>query len=97
MTFDAPQILFLLSLFCTIFDLQVILTMSINKLTYDGKFYRWNGSLDELKSFVEQQLKLHGSWTSPGGETKVFRLEQSDFIIKRYGASSKKIIIQVDK
>ena len=47
--------------------------MSINKLIYDGKFYRWNGLLDELKSFVEQQLKLYGSWTSPGGETKVFR------------------------
>ena len=70
--------------------------MSINKLTYDGKFYRWNGSLDKLKSFVEQQLKLHGSWTSPGGETKVFRSEQSDFIIKWYGVSSKKIVIQVD-
>ena len=70
--------------------------MSINKLTYDGKFYRWNGSLDELKSFVEQQLKLHGSWTSPGGETKVFRSEESDFIIKWYGVSSKKIVIQVD-
>ena len=47
--------------------------MSINKLIYDGKFYRWNGLLDELKSFVEQQLKLYGSWTSPDGETKVFR------------------------
>jgi ribonuclease HIII len=50
----------------------------------------------ELKSFVEQHLKLHGSWTSPGGEAKVFRSELSDFLIKWYGVSSKKIVIQVD-
>ncbi|CAB4032158.1 Hypothetical predicted protein, partial [Paramuricea clavata] len=56
-----------------------------------------SGSLLELKSFVEQHLKLHaGSWTSPGGEAKVFRSEQSDFLIKWYGVSSKKIVIQVD-
>ena len=30
--------------------------MSTNKLSYDGKTYRWSGSLLELKSFVEQQL-----------------------------------------
>ena len=47
--------------------------MGINKLSYDGKFYRWNRSLDELRNFVEQNLKQHGSWTSPGGEGKVFR------------------------
>ena len=70
--------------------------MSTNKLSYEGKTYRWSGSLLELKSFVEQQLKLHGSWTSPGGEAKVFRSEQSDFLIKWYGVSSKKIVIQVD-
>ena len=70
--------------------------MSTNKLSYDGKTYRWSGSLLELKSFVEQHLKLHGSWTSPGGEAKVFRSEQSDFVIKWYGVSSKKIVIQVD-
>ena len=48
--------------------------MCLNKLlSYDGKIYRWHGSLKELKSFVEQSLKLYGSWTSPGGEAKVFR------------------------
>jgi hypothetical protein len=70
--------------------------VSTNKLSYDGKTYRWSGSLLELKSFVEQHLKLHCSCTSPGGDAKVFRSEQSDFLIKWHGVSSKKIVIQVD-
>ena len=39
----------------------------INMLTYDGKIYRWSGSLPDLKSFVEKTLNLKGSWNSPGG------------------------------
>ena len=71
--------------------------MCLNKLlSYDGKIYRWHGSLEELKSFVEQYLKLYGSWTSPGGEAKVFRSEQSDFAIKWYGVTSEKNVIQAD-
>ena len=71
--------------------------MCLNKLlSYDGKIYRWRGCLKELKSFVEQYLKLYGSWTSPGVEAKVFRSEQSDFAIKWYGVTSEKIVIQAD-
>ena len=71
--------------------------MSLNKLlSYDGIIYRWRGSLKELKSFVEQYLKMYGSWTSPGGDTKVFRAEQSDFAIKWYGVTSEKNVIQAD-
>ena len=36
------------------------------------KEYLSNGSVSELKSFVEINLGLSGKWTSPGGEVKLF-------------------------
>ena len=32
----------------------------------------WDGTLENLKKFVADELKLLGKWTSPGGETKLF-------------------------
>ena len=32
----------------------------------------WNGTYENLKKFVANELKLLGTWKSPGGETKVF-------------------------
>jgi hypothetical protein len=35
--------------------------------------YYWQGTLSELKLFVETNpLKLQGKWSSPGGEVKLF-------------------------
>jgi hypothetical protein len=33
--------------------------------------YYWQGTLRELKLFVEANLKLQGKWSSPGGEVKL--------------------------
>ncbi len=37
-----------------------------------GEKFIWDGTLDNLKKFVSDELKLLGKWTSPGGETKLF-------------------------
>ena len=50
----------------------------------------------DLKSFVEQILKLQGKWSSPGGDVKLFCDEESKFSIKWYGQRSRKLIIQAD-
>jgi hypothetical protein len=52
--------------------------------------------LIDLKSFVEQILKLQGKWSSPGGDVKLFCGEESKFSIKWYGQRSRKLIIQAD-
>ena len=43
-----------------------------NKFTHDAddEDYRWIGS--EVKCFVEENLKLQGIWSSPGGNVKLF-------------------------
>ena len=41
-----------------------------SNLTYDIKRIKWSGSFDMLQSFVECGLKLHGNWSSPGGNAK---------------------------
>ncbi|CAB4005718.1 Hypothetical predicted protein [Paramuricea clavata] len=70
--------------------------MTTNKLTCDGDIYLWNGSLTELKCFVEQILKLQGKCSSPGGDVKLFCDNESKFSIKWYGQRSRKLIIQTD-
>lgn len=72
------------------------ITTISSKLNYDGVFYRWNGTLEGLKRFVENSLKLYGKWSSPGGEVKLFCAEESKYIIKWYGLRSRKLIIQAD-
>ena len=42
-------------------------------LKVNGERFIWDGTLDNLKKFVADELKLLvGKWTSPGGETKLF-------------------------
>ena len=66
----------------------------VNGLSFDGFTYRWLGNFTDLKSYVEQRLKLAGKWTSPGGETKLFTASQDEFVLK--WLKSKKLIIQKD-
>ena len=40
--------------------------------TENGEKFIWDGTLENLKKFVADELKLLGKWTSPGGETKLF-------------------------
>ena len=70
-----------------------LLTTTVNKLLYDGEKYRWTGSLNELKEFVDKYLQIKGEWTSPGGHVKLFTAKASDFAIKWYGPRSQKLII----
>ena len=58
------------------------------------KEYFWNGSLSELKSFVENNLGLSGKWTSPGGEVKLFA--NANFRMRWQGSSIKRLVIIKD-
>ncbi len=73
-----------------------LLTTTVNKLLYDGEKYRWTGSLNELKEFVDKYLQIKGEWTSPGGHVKLFTAKASDFAIKWYGPRSQKLMIEAD-
>jgi hypothetical protein len=68
----------------------------ISKLTFDGEVYRWIGSLNELKIFVDVTLAAKGNWSSPGGSVKLFSDINSDLKIKWYGPRSQKLVIQTD-
>ena len=35
----------------------------------------WRGDLASLQTFVEGNLNLQGTWSSPGGEKKLFELD----------------------
>jgi hypothetical protein len=39
-------------------------------------------ALSKLKTFVEKTLNAKGTWTSPGGDVKLFKDDDSDLIIK---------------
>ena len=45
---------------------------SSSDLKIDGEKLYWDGTLNDLKEFVSNRLKLSGRWTSPGGELKLF-------------------------
>ena len=64
-------------------------------LFFDGLTYRWKGNLTELKRFFEIDLKLHGTWSLPGGEAKVFK-SHDDLNVKWHGRKSQKIVIVKD-
>ena len=36
----------------------------------------WNGNLEALKSYIANELKLSGKWTSPGSDAKAFTNEK---------------------
>ena len=79
------------------------LTNKTNELTtaksqylfFDGLTYRGKGNLTEVKRFFEIDLKLHGTWSSPGGEAKVFK-SHDDLNVKWHGRKSQKIVIVKD-
>jgi hypothetical protein len=47
-----------------------------------------------IKEFVQNDLKLAGSWSSPGGERKVFNGTSTDITLKWYGQKRKKLVIE---
>ena len=66
------------------------------KLKYDGESYKWSGTLNDLKRFVKVELDVEGNWSSPGGDTKLFRSINSVFFIKWHGPRSQKLVIKAD-
>ena len=64
-------------------------------LTQKEKDYFWEGNLPQLKSFVQKTLKIDGSWSSPGGKAKLFKGE--NVILKWYGPTRKKLVVQEDR
>jgi hypothetical protein len=68
----------------------------ISNLSTDDSGYSWKGNLSQLKSFVQNDFKLAGSWSSPGGERKVFNGTSTDITLKCYGQKRKKLVIERD-
>jgi hypothetical protein len=58
--------------------------------------YYWQGTLSELKLFVEANLKLQGIWSSPGGEFKLFTPSASNQSIKCHGPKRKRLEVMKD-
>ena len=50
----------------------------LSYLSYEDGKLKWNGSLEELKTFIEDSISLHGKWSSPGGNAKTFTCETND-------------------
>ena len=63
-------------------------------LLYSENEFSWEGSLDELKAFVQNELKLRGKWTSPGGEVKLFT--GVNVSVKWLGRKKRKLTISCD-
>ena len=61
------------------------------KLLCFGKEITWKGCLDDLRKFVQADLKLQGKWTSPGGEVKLFTC--NEYNLKWYGVNKKKLVV----
>ena len=54
------------------------LTQSLNKCKTKGKeIFKWNGSLEDLKSFVELILKQKGTWKGKKGKNRIFKIMKS--------------------
>ena len=62
-------------------------------ISLDNEF-AWEGSLDKLKAFVHDKLCLQGTWTSPGGEAKLF--SDPNYTLKWYGKTKRKLVIVRD-
>ena len=77
-------------------DYETRKTLDIQRnLTQREKDYFWDGNLPQLKSFVEETLKIDGSWLSPRGEVKLFKSQ--NVILKWYGPTRKKLVVQEDR
>ena len=59
----------------------------------DEKLY-WDSTIDKLKQFVSDKLKLSGKWSSPGGEVKLFT---SDSLSLKWQGKTKKLITVTGK
>ncbi len=53
----------------------------------------WNGNLEALKSYIANELKLSGKWTSPGSDAKAFTNEKEPDITE----NQKTLTIQGDR
>ena len=42
------------------------------KLTITDEKLYWDCTIDDLRQFVSDKLKLSGKWSSPGGGVKLF-------------------------
>ena len=67
---------------------------SSSDLKIDGEKLYWDGTLNDLKEFVSNRLKLSGRWTSPGGEVKLFTSDTG--CLKWHGKSTKWITFPGD-
>ena len=45
---------------------------------------------------IKEELDFEGNWSSPGGDTKLFRSINSVFVIKWHGPRSQKLVIKAD-
>ena len=57
----------------------------VSNLSYENG-YIWKGNLPQLKRFVQNDLKLIGKWSSPGGETKLFK--NTEISLKWFGSNT---------
>jgi hypothetical protein len=53
----------------------------------------WDGTLNDLKEFVSNELKLSGGWTSPGGEVTLLTSDTSNVSLKWHSKTSKSITL----
>jgi hypothetical protein len=58
------------------------------------RVYYWNGSLNELKSYIEDNLRWKGVWKSPGGGMKQF--VNTKYSFKWHGPKNKMLSIVQD-
>ena len=58
------------------------------------RVYYWNGSLNELKSFIEDNLCWKGVWKPPGGGVKQF--VNTKYSFKLHGHKNKMLSIVQD-
>ena len=67
----------------------------VSNLSINENGYIWKGNLPQLKRFVQNDLKLIGKWSWPGGETKLF-LKNTEISLEWFGQTRKKLIIEKD-
>ena len=56
----------------------------------------WNDNYEELQKFVANTLNINGSWKSPGGDAKLFVIQNDNGNLKWHGPKTKKIKISND-
>lgn len=45
--------------------------------------FAWSGDYDSLKQFVKDDLNLEGTWSQPGGDRKLFTVDDSTILWKK--------------